>query len=98
MTSFTTMTQVGYGTMHYAAPEQYRDLKSTDERTDIYALGFLLWDLFSSAWPPPDRLDNGLPDKVAAVFRRATERDPNERYQSVTDLTEDFEAALARPQ
>ena len=34
--TFVTKTHMGWGTAYYAAPEQYRDFKRTDERTDVY--------------------------------------------------------------
>jgi len=96
VSTFVTRTHAGWGTAYYAAPEQYRDFKRTDERTDIYALGMLLWELFTNAWPPPERDQTGLPGQLASIFIKATERDVSARYQSVDDLLLDFESALDR--
>ncbi len=93
-TSFVTKTHVGWGTAYYAAPEQYRDFKRTDERTDIYALGMLMWELFAGAWPPPDVHNPGIPSYLAIIFGRAVEREPEARYQSVTDFLAEFNQAL----
>ena len=57
-----------YGTVGYAAPEQYGEGQS-DQRSDIYALGVLLhhaltgYDVASSPFrlPPIDRLRPELP-------------------------------------
>lgn len=92
--SFVTKTHVGWGTAYYAAPEQYRDFKRTDERTDIYALGMLLWELLSAAWPPPDVHNPGTPGSLGQVFCKAVQREPQDRYQSVAELVEDFRSAL----
>jgi serine/threonine protein kinase len=93
-TTFVTRTHMGWGTAYYAAPEQYRDFKRTDERTDIYALGILLWELFSEAWPPPDMTKTGLIGALEAIFLKATHRDPSARYQSVLEMQEAFEKAM----
>jgi serine/threonine-protein kinase len=90
-TGFATQTQPGLGTTYYAAPEQYRDFKRTDERTDIFALGVLLWELFSSAWPPPDSQRLGLPDDLAMVYVRATQREPEARYPTALQFKEVLE-------
>ncbi|HVT16142.1 MAG TPA: serine/threonine-protein kinase [Thermoanaerobaculia bacterium] len=92
-TAFATQTQVGWGTSYYAAPEQYRDFKGADERTDVYALGVLLWELFSSSWPPPMHQKSGLPEDLQRVFIKATEREPNDRYRSACEFLEDLHLA-----
>jgi serine/threonine protein kinase len=91
-TSFATRTQRGWGTAYYAAPEQYRDFKRTDERTDVYALGVLLWEVFTSAWPPPERGRDGLPGELSGIFLKATERDIDLRYRTAQEFLEAIEA------
>lgn len=94
-TTFETRTrQGGWGTGYYAAPEQYRDFKRTDERTDVYALGVLLWELFTAVGPPMERHNPGLPDALRPVFLRATDRDPDARFDSVEAFAAAFEEAL----
>jgi len=92
--TFITRTHVGWGTAHYAAPEQYRDFKRTDERTDIYALGMLLWELFTRAWPPPDTRGSDMPTNLMRIFEKAVQRDAHARYESTTALLRDFDAAM----
>jgi hypothetical protein len=94
-TAFATgTTHLGIGTAYYAAPEQYRSFSSCRAYTDIYALGMLIWDLFSVNWPDPDRSDSGLPHELEEVFLRAAHRNPNMRYKNVADLRTDFLAAI----
>jgi serine/threonine protein kinase len=91
-TSFNTRTQHGgWGAGYYAAPEQYRDFKRTNERTDIYALGILLWELFSNGGPPPDRQNTGLPSILEVVYLKATDRMPESRYSSINEFSDAFE-------
>ena len=87
-TSFATRTEQGWGTAYYAAPEQYRDFKRTDERTDVYALGVLLWELFSASWPPPERERPGLSADLTPLFLRATERKASLRFSSAQEFLE----------
>lgn len=90
-TAFVSLTQhKGLGTPFYGAPEQYQNFKLTGVPTDVHALGMLVWELFSNAWPPPDRDDLGLPDPLVDVWSRATARLPEKRYPAV----EAFEGAL----
>ncbi len=93
-TQFSTLTGQGWGTEPYAAPEQWIDFSRTNERTDIYALGVLIWELFSNAWPPLDRMASGLPDGLRDVFLRATAREPHQRFESVGEMSSAIESAL----
>jgi len=94
-TAFTTAGNQAWGTPFYTSPEQYRDFRMTDERTDVYSLGMLLWELFSSEWPPPRRDKVGLPKGLQDVFLKATEHDRTKRHRSVVELAHDIESALA---
>lgn len=90
-TTFVTDTFRAMGTAHYTSPEQYRSLKDTDERTDIYAMGWLLWDLFSSEYPPPRQSKSGLTDNLNKIFQKAIERAPDDRFQSIKEMRDAFE-------
>ena len=46
-----TETGIGMGTPGYMAPEAYEDVASVDARADVYALGVMLFELFSGAQP-----------------------------------------------
>ncbi|MCR5796260.1 MAG: protein kinase [Solobacterium sp.] len=67
------------GTEGSAAPEQY-GFGASDTRTDIYALGVLIRELF-----PGDR-------KLLAIADKAAMLDPSDRYQTVEALRRDFAA------
>lgn len=67
------------GTEGSAAPEQY-GFGASDTRTDIYALGVLIREMF-----PEDR-------NIPAVAKKAVMLDPSDRYQTVEELRRDFKA------
>ena len=92
-TSYVSETR-GWGTGFYAAPEQYRCFKDSDERSDVYSLGMLVWRLFSNEVGVPDRQEHGLPPKLAQVFGRATQREKQMRYPNVAEFRHDLQSAI----
>lgn len=92
------------GSPGYAPPEQYA--AQTDPRSDIYALGVTLHHALTGRDPtatqtpflvPPARnLNPALQEATAAMLARATQLDPNDRYQSVLEMKNDIKAILSR--
>jgi eukaryotic-like serine/threonine-protein kinase len=50
-TDHTNATGFFLGTCHYAAPEQFTARRIVDERTDIYSLGMMLYEMLSGTDP-----------------------------------------------
>jgi serine/threonine-protein kinase len=90
-----------YGTVGYAAPEQYGE-GQTDPRSDIYALGVLLfhiltgYDVASSPFrlPPIGRLRPDVPAPLARLIVRATAMEPADRFASVAELSAELSQAF----
>jgi serine/threonine protein kinase len=92
------------GTPPYMSPEHFLDLKRTDGRTDVYALGKILYEAASGKMG-----SDQIPFKQARlkdpetpfyksldrVIQEATAEDKNERLASVDSLREALEGALA---
>lgn len=90
------------GTKAYAPPEQF-GYSQTDERSDVYALGMLLYYLLTEKNPDPALAggpfeEDGIPKTLRPVLQKATSFDPANRYQSVRSLKAAFlEAASISP-
>ncbi len=97
-----THNTVDLGTPGYASPE-HDSRGQTDPRSDIYSLGVLFHQLVTGYDPvsapvpfqlPPVRsLNPQAPDLVVAAIQRATQRRPEQRFQSIAE----FRQALFTP-
>lgn len=97
------------GTPRYMAPEQFL-ARQLDERTDIYAIGIIMFTLFNGEPPfnsqdiidlarqhshspiPEINRKNGenIPQGLTQIIRKALEKKPESRYQTVKDLLDDM--------
>lgn len=72
------------GTMGYDAPEQSSG-KNADVRTDIFQLGKTFYQLFTCQ--APHLIDHKrLGSTLSHIIRKATELDPDDRYQTVHEF------------
>lgn len=71
------------GTYGNAAPEQF-GFRQSDVRTDVYGLGRTFLSLLSASGTG----QNALSPRLSAILEKAVSFEPQERYQTVTELRE----------
>jgi serine/threonine-protein kinase len=105
------------GTPEYMAPEQARgNPAEMDERSDVFGLGAVLYEIVSGKRPYGESRDQdavlakaragrvvpidqatmgiGVSKRIRSIVDKATAPDPNERYQTVTELQRDVQEFL----
>lgn len=84
-----------YGTVGYAAPEQYTE-ELLDERTDIYAIGAVLFYMLTGEHPKSKMhiLRGKRKNKLWKIMDACFQQDKNKRIQTVTQLCEQLEQIL----
>ncbi|HUB09832.1 MAG TPA: serine/threonine-protein kinase [Myxococcales bacterium] len=97
------------GKFGYLAPELLRG-KPADRRTDVWALGVVLYRLLSARKPFPGEIEGQIvneilflepslescPEDLRPILARALAKDPAQRYQTAADFQRDLESWLAR--
>lgn len=83
-----------FGTRAFAPPEQF-GFGQTDTRSDVYALGLLLFFCLTGRIPDAKARQEGfhdvqLPEALSAVVRMAAAFDPSARYASARELKQAF--------
>ncbi len=78
------------GTPGYMAPEQARgELTALDARTDVYALGAVMFFLLTQKVPPADAVPPsvpGVPKPLLAICRKAMTRAAASRYANALEM------------
>ena len=107
--SISTLTSEGaiVGTMHYMAPEIFRG-DPADTRSDIWALGVMLYEMANGRRPfrgrtsyelssmilhdSPEASRDNVPLGLRAVIEHCLAKDPAQRYQTASEVRAALEA------
>jgi eukaryotic-like serine/threonine-protein kinase len=81
-----TVTGDAFGTPGYVAPEQAVDAKQADARSDVFALGRILYELYTGDNPSAIQDVSRLPPGIALVVERCTKADTAQRFQDAAEL------------
>lgn len=86
------------GTRGYASPEHFS--QHTDVRSDVYTVGTTMYQLLTGKDPsqppyymlPIREIDPSLSSGLEKIILKATEKDPDKRYQSALELANALES------
>lgn len=96
-----TGSGIALGTMHYIAPEQLAE-GMVDRRADIYSLGVMFYQMLTRELPrgavkEPSKRVAMLDVRIDGVVFKAMDPDPDDRYQSASDLRTDVDRIRLTP-
>ncbi|HSI16064.1 MAG TPA: bifunctional serine/threonine-protein kinase/formylglycine-generating enzyme family protein [Chthoniobacter sp.] len=86
-----TASDVAMGSPDFMAPEAMRGHADVDCRADLYAVGVMLYQMFTGAVPrgrfdPPSQAVPGLDKRLDRIVDKALQPDRNNRYSTAVEM------------
>ena len=96
-----TRSNLVMGTPHYMAPEQTERPMQVDHRADIYSLGVVFYEMLTGELPigrfaPPSQKFH-LDVRLDEVVLKSLEKEPERRYQHVSEVKPAVESVTTTP-
>jgi TolA-binding protein/predicted Ser/Thr protein kinase len=91
-----TSAHTSFGTMYYFSPEQARDPSSVDQRSDLYSLGVIAYEMLTGQVPVgqfqlPSEVNPELNSQVDALLLKCLATDRAKRYPSTKEFLADVD-------
>lgn len=98
-----TRSRVTMGTVNYMAPEQHIDAKRVDNRSDLYSLGVMFFEMLTGELPLgryllPHERGMEVSAEVDRMLSTALSRNLETRYASADDFLADLKQAMTQHQ
>ncbi len=90
-----SMTGYGMGTATYMPPEQKRDAKRADHRSDIFSLAKTLYKMVTGETPDPVDYEL-IPEELRPALRHALKPKPEDRPFSVDEFLKELNSTAGR--
>jgi eukaryotic-like serine/threonine-protein kinase len=96
-TEHTNVTNFFLGTCHYASPEQIKGANNLDERSDIYSLGLIIYEMLSGFDPFGFNFrENRVSGEAWIVANSSTAPQPLRSQPDCEQLSPELEAVVMR--
>ncbi len=85
-----------FGTPGYTAPEIFQNGTEVDQRSDIFSVGALLYELLCGRHPEANSssMATGIDPRIDNILKKATNANPNLRYLDVGELADDLDKLI----